>query len=363
MIHCSALPRIMQCPASAVPPQVKIDQDNPAGRIGTAVHEVLAGAICSLAKPSAGMIAEIAANHDADAEQVAPLSYIGWSMWQDIADDLKVLGVEQRGEWGGRLTGRLDLVCEAVNEDVPALAIVDWKSGNPERDYLDQTWGYAKVGRETYPQYQAVKVIILWLRSQEREVKDATEAKLADFEDRLARVEAHPDEYKPSPEACEFCPRAHECKARTALVRKSVNDFAVTEVDAIKALSVQSLAGLYPKAQLVGRVLDAYKSALKVGLIKASKPISLGDGRELGLDERKRETLDTAAVVAEGAAMNLNVTPALSVSKSKLSKLIGASVEKGKGQAIEAFLDKLRASGAVTETTYKVIQLRKEAGE
>ena len=88
-IHCSSLPRVMACPASLVPPAVRVETESEAARVGTAVHEALA---CHVRSPGIFIdVWGIAENHPATHRNYPVLKNM--SVFADKYSEESALGV------------------------------------------------------------------------------------------------------------------------------------------------------------------------------------------------------------------------------------------------------------------------------
>ena len=359
-IHCSNLPRLLSCPASLQAPELRIEADNEAARLGRAVHEGLAAVV----RGDAWDATALALKHgDLDVNSVRALISMGASIWRKYEPALVVLGVE---DWMERridkahvLVGTADIRFRTSGDEDATPGIWDWKSGSTAGLHRDQLLGYAWL-----PLCDRAKIITCWLRDRYVDIEDIEEAELDAFEKRLLSAIAHPETYNPTPANCQFCPRSHECKARLALVRAATHD--LLEADA-KEITPATLAQLKPKADLVRRVLSAYDVALKDALREAGT-LPLGDGRELYLEQRNRSTVYLTAALpvlenhTNGQPLLEWLTPALSISNKKLGDLVAQDApRREKGKARVTLKEELADAGAVELTAYDVISTRREA--
>jgi len=355
--RCSALPRIMACPASATKPKVRIDSDNVAGRIGSAVHKALAMAYLS----GVPDLPAIAAEYRVTPEDITSLFWIGKNRLGEYADALDVHRIEHglvRDVPGTdiTLTGTADLF--GLTKTEPPLPFVwDYKSGSQSTNHRDQLIGYAFLlyGEE----YATVKIMTAWLRANEVQIDNITPADIAAWLERLQHAIKHPRTFRPG-DHCGYCPRAHECKARTALIRKSAGDFLAI-ADKMKALTPETLAANYTRAKLLEKVLKQFDATLKDALVYHGE-LPMGDGRVLYLSESPRDKLITDKVIEHCALPIEKLLPAMSISKGGLTDAIKAECEREnlpKGKTIKATMDALRDVGAIVTNTIKSISIRK----
>lgn len=362
----SDLPRILRCPASQQPPDLSIESDSYAARLGTAVHAALA----RLVSGERADFDTIAAASEVERDDLAPLFFAGRSMWEDYADAIEVLEVEAEytrvvvDAPGVVFRGHPDLVGRTIEDDEPVLVVLDWKSGRPDSGYFDQLLGYielAATDREHGHGYvfHHAKAIVAWLRDRIVDIRDVDEAVRADWRERVVYAIEHPDQYGPSAETCQYCPRRYECPARDGMAQATAN--ALVKANDILALAPASLAAMKPKADLLKSILKEYDTALKGAL--EGGPIPIDDDRELYLQERARSDIDLSSALPalmERFGSVERLAPALKVSKSELMKLVGARAERGeKGKKRDELMRALDEAGAISKTSYSVTAERK----
>ena len=100
-------------------------------------------------------------------------------------------------------------------------------------------------------------------------------------------------------------------------------------------------------------------------LLRANGPVPTGDGKLLGSQTRKRETIDfTAAVERLMDTYPDEWATACSIGKGAVEKLAKASAKRGrKGAAAVEALETLRGLGAVSEESYEVLAEYKEEAD
>lgn len=366
MTRCSALPRIMACPASSQAPDIAISGDSEPARLGRAVHEAMTLVVNEglRAPPDLTKIAE---NHGVeDLDELAMLVWFGVRTWQRISRETKVLAIEQYlDSLGDQLTliGTPDIVCEA---DDGSLIVVDWKSGYVERDYRNQIKGYLwLVSRKA--EHDIFKGCIVWLRTCEVETFAMTRIQLNEWRDELLKALDN-DAYSPGAH-CEFCPLSHECAAKSALVRSTASELVSLEIGK-SVLSPKQIGELYPHKILLKRALDAYDEILKM-TIREHGPQPTGDGRILDLTKRDRDYfyLDRIAKPL-GKAFDCSCMEelietlgpdAITVTKKIVQEVAGCQAPKGGiGKAKAAIIQSLRDANAVVSRTGLVLTVKKE---
>jgi len=366
----SDLPRILRCPASQQPPAVSIEAESDVARLGTAVHAALARLV-------SGEFADLDAIADAsgvDRDDLAPLFFAGKSIWEEYTDAIEVLAVEKEysdtmeGPSDIELVGHPDLVGRTLEDDEPVIVLWDWKSGSPNLGYFDQLLGYLVLVETEHAAtegrvYDHAKAIVVWLRDGIVDIRDVDNAMRDEWRERVVYAIEHPDQYGPSAETCQYCPRRYECPARDGMAQATAN--ALVKANDILALAPASLAALKPKADLLKGILKEYDAALKHAL--EGGPIAIDDDRELYLQERARSNIDLSSGLpalllhCEGIE---NLAPALKVSKGELMKLVGARAERGeKGKRRAALMEALGKAGALSSSSYSVTAERKRQND
>jgi len=175
------------------------------------------------------------------------------------------------------------------------------------------------------------------------------------------------DEACPGPHQCQWCPRAHECKAHDELVRSSATALLATES---KALTSEGLASLYPQAKLLEKALKSYDKQLKAAV--ETGPIPIGDGMVLDFREEQREKIlltDEAfnAIVHKYIDYDGNIIKdlegAITISKKGLQEFAaGIARKEGRkiGEAKAEIVELFRGVGAVESKSIRKLVTRKE---
>ena len=366
-IRCSALPRIMACPASAQPPKIKIDGDSEPARMGTAVHEVLAQVVTE------GLDAVPNLNHVeekygiADRDELRMLCWFGLTQWQRIRGEVRILAVEEAMESeefsGVTITGTPDVVCAEGD----TLVAIDWKSEWIERNHKHQLMGYLHMAAQCYPTYTNFKRITVWLRSSDIHTVPVSEKALDEWAAALVERVQHTDTYDPSPDACIFCPLAHECAARRVMIRASMDDMRAL-VDA-GGEPPEQLAQVYPVKKMVGAILDQYDVMLKTVL--ADGPLPIGDGRGISLQYAPRDHLFLDRIAKPlmkawsckdmAELIELLGDDNIKVSKKTIEQVAGdAAFKNEKGKAKKEIVENLRHAGAIVVRTHQRLTIKKE---
>lgn len=362
--RCSSLDRRYLCPGSGAEPDILIDDDSDDARFGRIVHAVLADSI----RRQLEALAPIEPFLE-DAPSLAPhhvrgLAWAGLKWWNSrglnpivVEDELTATLPD-----GQVLVGHPDAIGRREDFD---LEIPDWKCGL-EREHGHQLRGYALQAFEREPQAQKAYLVTFYLREWEGVVEVVTREEVmrwsAELCARLAESYFHAGDH------CEFCPTWNECPKRHAESRSAILDLApqhqeLTMPDFGK-LAPAKMAELYRKRQFLGKVLEAFDSALSQHVPRHGT-LSLGDGWELTRGERVKDTLDPRKVLERLDLEDLLDAGALSVSKPKVLGVVSEQTPEGKTKkaAREQFMDELRKAGGFTTKISHPLKLRKELKE
>lgn len=357
-IRCSELPRVLKCPAS-LGAGVRIDEEGEAARIGSAVHECLAKTITGEGDVSWESIAR--AWH-VEPDQVTPLAGAGMKAWNKL--DITPVAVEEylQAEVAEDITlaGHADIIGD--HESAGRL-IVDWKTGSSTNSYRDQLIGYALLALRHdigAREGELIPIVVVWLREGVIDTEFITSKEIGDLVEKLNGISSKTDQYSAG-QHCLYCPRRHDCDAREANLRADVK--ALTEAKC-ESLTVSELAGLKPKADALKKVIKSYEDLLKLRLAE-SGPVELEDGREVALVKSERDKIvnvESAIAVCQ-AYHDLKISdmaPAMSISKSKLLKIVGDRAERGqKGAVRDKLMDDIRETGAVETTEVQSVKIRR----
>lgn len=366
MKRCSSLPRGIACPASWDAPELPISSDSQPRRVGDAVHEAMAQIVREGLREPPDLNA-LAQNHGVeDLDDLRILTWFGIRTWKRIRHESQLLAVEERLEHADgavELGGAPDVIAEANSGE---LLVVDWKGGYIEHDYRHQIMGYLWLAAQKYP-HSLFKGVIVWLRSCEIEVFSATRAKLAEWREQLgAAVDS--DVYAPGPQ-CQYCPLAHECAARSALIRSTVMDLAPF-TEGTGRITPERIGALYGRAQLLAKALENYNAIVR-DTVRTQGSLSTGDGRVLSFRKGEREHfyLDR---VAGPLARALELTgvdglvqalgeDAIKLTKKKIQDLAADGAPKGeKAKRIRKVMDALKSAGAIVTRPTRTFTVKKE---
>ena len=380
VIRCSALPRILRCPASAQAPGLDIESTSEASAMGTAAHEFYARMVRE-ALDDVPDLTELAQKHRVDQGELTMLAWGGLRIWRQLRLGIREAATELplytahvtpsisvEGEVDARvdflLKGTADLVGTAASGP---LVVLDWKTGYKDIGYWDQLRGYASMARsnrannEPPEEVDQVLAIVAWTRLGVHEVVPFDAAELEALGADVRRALASPFKHGPSETTCAYCPRARDCEARRALLAAAGQDMlACMGGEHGNAITPARLAGLYSQSRMVKRALEAYEATLKAALDAAPEGLPVEGGR-LVLREGSRKTVYWAPEVL-GKYMFPEAIDALrpTIGKGELEDAIAAGAPRGqKGKAKAEVLEALAAAGAVEEKKFRSIAFEK----
>jgi len=360
VIKCrpSSMPRAFDCPSSLDPAVAPVRIPTDESDLGTAAHVALAMVV----RGEEPDFVSIARAHGVDKDDLEPMVAYGRKAWVEIARYFPGVLTERPVE-SDITTGTIDLLSRVVEEDTDedSLATIgDWKSGRNQRQYRRQMEAYAYATRESFgmPKSGKITAVIIWLRFCEVEVLQFTGADLDAFrDDFLALRRSIGKSYAPG-EHCFGCQRAHECPARDAYLRSAQTAMVVANEDGI---APEKLAELYPQAQALEKMLEAYRAALK--LVVANGPLPIGNGKQIELVEAHRAVINTISarpVLAANGFSEDDIARVSSMSKGEIETVVGERAPKGmKGRNQAAIVKALEDAGAITQTSFTKLQQKK----
>lgn len=363
VVHCSALARALACPQSLKAPEVAVETESDAARLGSAVHEALALEV----KGKPIDLLAIANKWGVEVPALAMLYREGKQLWEEYDVNISYTELSMNRQYGPgiELVGTADI----IGEDIASGATIlwDWKTGAPQDSHRIQVGAYLLLAG------LSGMGAVAYIRDATVEVFEFTSDDLLDLQTRVVELPRRLDEpFCPGYEQCRFCPRSHECPGRHAYLDAAAGAL-VQPQDALPA-TLRDLALLKGRADLLRQALGAYDKVLKETL-RAEGPIDLGDGQEMALETQGRDSISAEAILTEGAmrmalataidsepqnlAAELAEAGALKVTKGKLLQLVAANAKRGqKGKSKDAVMQALRTAGAVTTKSYQVIRTR-----
>ncbi len=360
-IRCSALPRIAQCPASANPPAVKIDPPSEAGVMGTATHEFCAGMVAN--KPLD--VAALAVKHDVDPDELAKLCGLSRGAWRTLAEHFPHPTPEHSmtfidADAGVTLTGTADVA--SVNG--VEVAILDWKSGWADREHSDQVRGYAWLVMQERPEIDTARTHVLNLRRGVVDHHVYTRAELAAWwEALILDLKLTPDTYRPSPDACGFCPRSHECPARTVMLRHALQVIEKVGggVDEPMVFGGVEMSQALEFAKAAESFAELVRSIVRTQVIASGGTMPIDDDYEFFMDlGQKREINFAAGEDVLVAYAGEKWREAVTIGNGKIEKIVGEYAPKGqKGKMVKAMWAALDSADAIEVKPTSTLRVRK----
>lgn len=362
-LRCSALPMAFRCGGSVRPGSLKINESHDAANDGTAAHKCFEELVRS------GFIDwdevdSVAVSHGADPDQVRILCAQATKLWRTVAphfvDALHEVSLSAR-VGTIELTGHVDLL--AMTGTVARAA--DWKTGRKDSDYSQQMRGYGALILLENPDLTEVTVTVLWVRDESIENHTMTRGDLDTWYRRLTDVIDWDGTFRPGGH-CRYCPRAHECAAPKALVRRDIE--AITSSTRVIAangdlglLSPADLVMLHQRADLVSKYAEAVKGTIKRH-VESNGEIS--DGQiSLSITTEIRRELDPLrawAVLEEAGFGDEDFAQCVTLGVSKVEKIVAKKAARGRGAAkVRELQAQLKEANAVGTREVRKLQAKR----
>jgi PD-(D/E)XK nuclease superfamily len=360
-LRASRLDLLAACAQAVLPAQVPVDSYDLHARNGTATHAALARHVRGEPYDTPAL----ALAEGADPDEVGYLVAAGVRCWERLAPYFP------RAEPEVELTVHEPLVDLSGHADVLSLRpdgagevrILDWKSGYSDESHEHQLRGYAFLACAVHA-VETARVCLVHLRARTADWQTYTRAELRGWFDGLVSRLLQPGAYRAG-QHCGYCPRAHECAARTALVRQA--SLALLDGDNVHLAPPAELAGtiyadLLDRARLLERVALSVREQVRAEVIRAGGRLETGDGRVLELVPHERRAIDYVpgrAVLLE--ALGAEKLAALcQVGKGDVEEAVRARAEKGqKGAAVRQLLADLEEVGALKPETSWRLEVRR----
>lgn len=354
IIRCSALPRVMACPASKHAPDIEIDESSELANIGTAVHAVMAEIVrCELDGMPENFDTLI--GDEADPDECRKLAWNGLYLWQQFRDDAMVLHVEEELA-ADIVKGHPDVVFKTGDGRLVAL---DWKTGYIQKSYDDQLLGYlylADFNASQGTELEGYVSITGWIRWHGQ--WDVTQYQQSDIVDWKRRLESaiESDTYAPG-EHCTYCPMFHEC---AALARRTSSTIAKIIGEDLPA-TPEALGRAYESWKQAMSVLRKYDALLKQ-TVERDGMVPLPDGSKLVYDEQVQHPLkasmDTVDIIS--GKIGSGVWDAVAISKSGVDRAVKNAVPKGQGaKVMREIMASLDEKALIEERVVRKLSVRK----
>lgn len=355
-LRCSALPLAFLCPGSVRPEGLVLDESGVESALGVAAHEGL-GELAETGHAPWGETGELARRHGVDEGDLRALLALGVRLWREVAASFPAASAEQgltyRDPAGAFvLTGHVDLMSWLS----PLVRIGDWKTGRRDSDYAEQLRGYCVLALEAGRAFgvTSAEAFALWVRDGEAErylmTWPAARAWLARVRDEIVEWDGR---YHVGPH-CAHCPRAHECPAGLAVVRRDVaamadESLADLDDDALAGLVPDQLVALLHRADLAANVGGRVRAAIR-GYVQRTGDV-VGGGKRLTLQHEERREVDVLAafpVLYASGFDDDDLAEILTISLAAAERIVARKAGRGKGAAASRALDAaLESVGAV----------------
>jgi len=373
-LRASSVGRFLACQASQTKPSILIGTSSGPSELGTAAHELLEAVVN-------GREYDIrAAAHitDTDPEQLSKI--VGWCRWRWLtgypADGLVPLSAffpmpetEKQFEHvnedeGLTLTGRLDLHDVVEYDGDLEGRLLDFKTGWLDLPASAQMKAYSFLLFRQYPLIKRVRVWVPKPRHRatdievyERDVIDQWYARL------IEKVHAE-ESYNPSPGACRFCPRSHECPGKNALLKQSAEVMDEWKSGAYMRLpdDPEERGQILAQVELRAKFLENYVKVVRE-TIKSDIEAHGGALGPLLIEEQPRTSIDPGAglPVLRKAISEDEINACLRLSKTDVEKAVKSTAGRGmKGKIWQQCLSDLEAAEALVPGAIQVVKVDTE---
>jgi len=251
-------------------------------------------------------------------------------------------------------------------------AILDWKSGhNTDADVRGQLLGYAYLVMEAHPAVAEVDLYAVWLREANITHWPFTRAQVIEWIRGVNRRVARWDgtSFTAGPH-CQYCPRFHDCPARTMRAHSAIRDLAAFDPAGMdRAELAARIPAFHEGVKMIEKQCEAYRAWVKQDL-RENGP--LGDGEtELCLYNQRDTTIDPQIAwpilqdalrkkLPDEDSVRDTMSGFIKFQKGKIMEAItelSAAREKGKDKKM--LMLQLEEAGALTVTHTQVLQTRK----
>jgi len=341
----------------------RIDENSPEALLGTAAGE----AVETMATGGSPDLDAVAKKHGVDRDSLGMAYAGGVTAWKEISPWFP--DPESQHPVSGETTkGTADLVSAVYVSDLTTelatLAVLDFKLGMSGDQHAPQLMAYALglVDKYGFPESGYVLGVEVHLMPARYFVHRFVEEQLEGFRLRLKLQHAQAGKQFSPGDECKFCPRNHDCPARSQWMREAAQSIALV-TDNQGALADRELLGaLWDRSKQLTRALDAYGKAVRVAL--QAGPIDLPDGRELVIEESETDVVDAAAAMGPVIEFGLDPSTVYKCSKSGIKAAIKqlAEVAKASGERLNqaalnrTVLGHIDAAGGLSKKTRQTIK-------
>jgi len=383
-VRCSRLPLLFACAQSGRGNPVKIEGYDLPARIGSAVHKALEYYITGQ-NFQIETIAQIYNLDKKSTEELRLLFALGRIAWDEqisryfgsgvAVEELHETTIETN-EVTIHLTGTADAAAMTITGEEPQSQILDWKSGHKtDTDYSKQGLGYSYLYSKKHDCMRSI-FIFGFLRNYDKDIKglgfrpeDVLEFNEADFvqfeNDLIEIVTAHDPPYRPGTH-CVYCPRRFECEGYQSQIADNALVLPDYERggDEFNALINNPGVGyaMYEAAGVIEKKAKLFRENYKALIEAKGGEVDVPCGGSLKLKTINRTKIDglKAFPVVSKHLKQDQINSCMTLSKGKMTDIIGAQTETGKGKAKKAFIAELEAVDAIIpDYSYTQIQFVK----
>ena len=345
MVRASSMPLAANCPASISGEGVQIDSYDPTATDGVDVHRAIALALRGKEYPA------FEGENAAENEDMVALA-LAYAKQSGLCDDQ--MQTERHFEFSP-FAATLDLL--VVDIAAGEAELTDWKTTHREDDHEAQILTQCECVFEAYEdEIQSIETHLVYLRNEGVKRKRYTRDFVGQWrEEFIHNTLEHPEVYRPG-EWCGRCKRKVGCLALRAVNENTAAILSAPEYAA--NLSRPVIANLRPRVKMLKDVIDQFDAYVREEVLTHG-PIPLGNGKELRAMDINTDKIGIlkAWEILTAQFTDQELAGFVEVRKTALCKLIEASAPKGgKSKASAAFMDRLRAAGAVAVTTTQQVR-------
>ena len=341
IVRASSMPLACSCPASINGDGVQVDSFDPTATDGVEVHRAIAMALRGEEYPP---FDGINAGENEDMVALA-LAYAKREGLDSCETELHIEAPP--------FAATLDLYGPWTNDDAD---VVDWKTTHREDDHEAQIIAQCACVFARYPERKVIIAHTVYLRNEGAIKKRYTRAWVKQWADEFIRnTLQHPEIYRPG-EWCGRCKRKFSCEALRAQ-RREIAEMILGAGAGM--LTRDNVPEIRTKAKMLRDILDIMDGMIRTEVLEHG-PIPMGDGKELrALDvNTDRINLRRSWEILTAKFTDEELSAFLQVHKTPMVKMIEAAAPRGqKSKASAAFMETLKAAGAVTTETSQQVRV------
>jgi hypothetical protein len=366
-IRCSSLTLLARCAVAGEAPEVAVRDWGELAGVGTAAHEVLA-TLPGTDAVDWDRIPEVCARLGVSVDEVRPLVAAGVRLWNAELRQYHLGGESevplQYTTDAARVTGHADLWSKMESDGARTIYVDDWKSGRLDGDHRPQLMGYAALSLLCDPWATQAIAGVVWLRDGEIERYRMRREELPLWLDGIDRIVRREGGFRTG-DHCRYCPRAHECPGRLAMVRADAATLLALDPEemtrGLATMAPDRVLALYHQAGAVADVAKRVRDAMRLHVATSGDVV--GESGRLTLATETRRSLDTAKawpVLESVLTTDEAMAACVDVRLSRVEEAVAAAAGKGKGAAAKRELAAaLEAAGAIKTTTIEKLVTRR----